>query len=295
MTRVHFAVVGHLTVDELEHGAFVGGSVLYAGLAAHALGAEVHVWTSIGADFPGHPGLQGSGVFVDAAPAPHTTRFVERYEGGSRTAHVLQTAPPLKTSRVLEQLDASASSQRGPQVRFICPVLNEVSREGWAQSPGTLMAAGLQGWLRRVDSTGRVVPSPLGDPRFLAPFDVVFCSDEDLGADVESEIQALCSEVPCVVVTEGARGARLYCDGRTYRVHPEPTTEVDPTGAGDTFAACFLMALAQGKDAREAAVWGACGAARVIAAPGAEGVAQLRGLAKAVEHYRTTTPWPEPI
>jgi ribokinase len=50
--------------------------------------------------------------------------------------------------------------------------------------------------------------------------------------------------VAAVVVTEGARGARLVTSAGTTRIAPHPVTPVDTTGAGDAFCGALSARLA---------------------------------------------------
>jgi len=47
--------------------------------------------------------------------------------------------------------------------------------------------------------------------------------------------------MPVGVLTADREGALLFVNGERYEVHPRPAREVDPTGAGDVFAATFLV------------------------------------------------------
>ena len=65
--------------------------------------------------------------------------------------------------------------------------------------------------------------------------------------------------LPCLLrarresVTRGPDGALLYSRPSRIEAFPGyPVTEVDPTGAGDVFAAAFLCAFRDGGDARVA-------------------------------------------
>src|SRR5690606_24497023 len=78
-------------------------------------------------------------------------------------------------------------------------------------------------------------------------------------------LDRLVAAVPLVVFTHGERGCELIARGRTAaRVGVFPTREVDPTGAGDAFAAGFLLALARGAEPVDAARLGAAAASIVI-------------------------------
>lgn len=87
---------------------------------------------------------------------------------------------------------------------------------------------------------------------WMAPrTDVLKVSDEDLGllypgvphAELAATWQA--AGVAAVVVTRGAEGARAYLDGGELAVAPVPVSVVDTVGAGDTFQAALLTALAE--------------------------------------------------
>jgi sugar/nucleoside kinase (ribokinase family) len=120
-----------------------------------------------------------------------------------------------------------------------------------------------------------VLRKPLSDVSFLAPCRAVFCSEEDLGEDADRLTLALVGTVPIVVVTRGAAGASVIVDGKTHHVPAAPAREVDPTGAGDVFAAAFLIALAQGKDPLAAARHGAACAAVVVEGVGPSALTRL--------------------
>ena len=59
--------------------------------------------------------------------------------------------------------------------------------------------------------------------------------------------------VPEVVVTLGSRGAIVVAEGRLVHVPAEPV-DADPTGAGDAFAAAYVVERSQGQEPRRAAV-----------------------------------------
>ena len=64
----------------------------------------------------------------------------------------------------------------------------------------------------------------------------------------------------------GARGLRLLLHGEKnwIQVPTYPTEAVDPTGAGDAFCGGFLVGMAQTRDARQAALYGAVSASFII-------------------------------
>jgi sugar/nucleoside kinase (ribokinase family) len=56
-----------------------------------------------------------------------------------------------------------------------------------------------------------------------------------------------------LAITEAAEGARLYWNGDVRRFRRTAIKEVDPTGAGDIFAAAFFTRLHSTRDPWEAA------------------------------------------
>ncbi|MEC5269338.1 ribokinase [Heyndrickxia coagulans] len=74
-----------------------------------------------------------------------------------------------------------------------------------------------------------------------------------------------------LIITEGKNGARFY-DGREEIVVPSfPVKTVDTTGAGDTFNAAFAVAVAEGKEIKEALLFANRAASLSVTKFGAQG------------------------
>jgi sugar/nucleoside kinase (ribokinase family) len=91
-----------------------------------------------------------------------------------------------------------------------------------------------------------------GAEQLLGSAGAVVLSLEDLQGD-EGLIEELSEQCRLLVVTEGARGARVYWNRDQRRVPAPKVEEVDPTGSGDIFAAAFFIRLFQTRDPWEAA------------------------------------------
>ena len=273
--------VGHVTHDEYGPRLLPGGSVYYAGLTWRALGGEARIITAMGEDFEAHDSL--AGVEVQARRGAETTRFFNHYPHGPQTGDRVQIiaaqAQPVRPAPLPQPW-------RDPDVVFLAPVLDEVDLNAWRHAlSGRHVALGLQGWLKAkapptdVPGQHRVVRSdwPGGPERLrslMQGVDLVFLSDEDIAGD-STLLEGLVVHVPTVVLTLGAHGCRIYQGSQiasvgVFKARADSSsgpTVVDPTGAGDCFAAAFLYAIAQGSDVIDAAQLGAAAASIVIEAP----------------------------
>jgi hypothetical protein len=260
-------VCGHVTLDRAGDRALPGGSAWYAAHALAALGAAPRVMTAAGADFP-RAALAGLEVSVAAAPA--TTTFVNDYApSGARTQRVLAAAPRLDPARI-------PSAWRTPDVLLLAPVLDEVDVAAFAGTVrARLVGLGVQGLVRAVGPDGAVRPRPLPlDAGALAAIGAAVLGEDDLGGEPDL-VGRLAATVPVVALTHGARGCEILVRGRTRRVGIHPAREVDPTGAGDAFAAAFLLALARGAEPVDAARLGAAAGSIVVEGRGGYALPRL--------------------
>ena len=115
--------------------------------------------------------------------------------------------------------------------------------------------------------------------------DIVFANEHELRslyqtADFESGAKALRADAKLAVVTRSEKGCVVISRDAVESVHAAPVEQVaDVTGAGDLFAAGFLVGLARGKDLRTAARLGGLAAAEVIQHIGARPAVSLQALA----------------
>ena len=271
---IRFAAVGHVTNDRLKAGLVPGGAALYAALTAAQLQAKPKILTSCGPDFIGLSLARSFDVELQIAPSEHTTCFEERYRDGVRMARLVRRASSLRDP--LPNAD----------VVFVCPVIGEIGLPALVPPPGALLAAGLQGWTRRIDEDGRISPCALENPEYFSGCHALFCSDEDFGPFLDSAVGALRELVDLLIVTRGRRGLLLYEKGEIRAIRPCPAREVDPTGAGDVFAATFLLAIAAGASPIDAAERASCAAAISIEGVGPQPLAKLSELPTRLEKYR---------
>lgn len=101
-----------------------------------------------------------------------------------------------------------------------------------------------------------------------SPWDLFFANAREAEALVGTTVgaeQLLAGRVATdVVVTYGADGARAVLGGVTCAVAAEPVDVLDPTGAGDAFAAGVLAGYVRGLAPEACLALGARSAARVL-------------------------------
>ena len=277
MSAPEFVAIGHVTLDHFGEVTRPGGAALYAAITAHRLGLSAAILTSHAVDFP-----------LDALPtpieivgleAPATTAFEHREARGGRALRVLGAA------RSLAAGDLPVDWRPAPLV-LLAPVLQEVDPTLAAAFPDAAVGAEVQGWLRAVDRDGAVSPTHWKAPAAtLGRLLVIFASGHDVLGQ-ESQVTEWVQRVPLAVVTAGAAGAILYVNGDRYEVRPRKTREVDPTGAGDVFAATFLIHYDRTGDAWEAAEAATCAASLSVEGEGWSTVPDAATLAAALEAYR---------
>ncbi len=273
-------VVGHLTedVDPRSGEGRLGGAAAYASLLSHRFGVPTTLLTSADRDFPWLASL--AGIEIRRVPSPDRTRFVNTYRSdGSRAQRVRSRAeriPDRVIHGVIAGLPPGSAVLWAPVVDEIgiagppLPRPSDCSRTGRR----SLSAAALQGFLRRFDRAGRVHrrPLPVALPHRLSTVDLVCLSEQDPASP--ADIEAL--RTPWVAITRGRRGALLRGPGGSAEsIVPALAREVDPTGAGDVFAAALTIARWKGMLPAAAGRLAAATAACAVEAPGVDGVPSL--------------------
>jgi sugar/nucleoside kinase (ribokinase family) len=160
--------------------------------------------------------------------------------------------------------------------------------------------AAMEQAMRIAHEAGRKVAFTLSDIACIKPHrtemiamleagavDLLFANENEIReladlADRDAAIAALQDKVPLIVVTCGSEGAMAVANGRRVSV---PIARigagvVDTTGAGDLFAAGFLVGQAQGRSLEDSLRIGSIAAAEVISHFGARPETDLRELVK---------------
>jgi sugar/nucleoside kinase (ribokinase family) len=262
LNPVDYLVIGHISCDLTPDGPRLGGTASYAGLTAHALGLRVGVVTAWGGEMPLDvlKGIQVSSMAVD-----HSTTFENIYTPDGRHQIVHHIAPDILYENV-------------PLVWREAPIVHigPIAGEGKSLVDGGFSTSMLgltpQGWLRTWNGSGRVhIGSWPEAPHVVANANAVVFSIEDVDGN-EEQIEAMANKCRVLAVTEGAAGARLYWNGDLRRFRALRVKEVDPTGAGDIFAAAFFWRFSTTHDPWTAARFATQLASFSVTRRGLEGI-----------------------
>jgi len=275
-----FLAIGHVTRDLRSDGTFSpGGTVTFAALTASHLGLASAIITRADPSLIALLPTFLPAISLHALPSSQTTTFANHYQDGFRTQYLYARAEQLQRADVPPDWRDAPIVLLGPLAQEILPEFVSL----FPRRPGALIAATPQGWLRRWDDGGRVWPTPWQTADQLLPLlDVLILSHDDLlpfADGKRNEADAILiqwsTRVPLLVATDGRHGATLFRQGHTQRFPSYPAQEVDPTGAGDVFAAAFLIHLHKHNDPERAVDFANCIASFSIEQADIQGIPTL--------------------
>ena len=208
-------------------------------------------------------------------PAESSTTFRNIYTPEGREQYVTDFAEELDFSLIPKSWLMARILHFGPIAREIT-----LPNEFPAALEGSI-AYSLQGWLRNWDDQGGVYPIDLDQEIIpIRPGSAGFLSLEDLGFD-QSRLSRIKRTFPVLVLTKGKDGAEIYHGDEMIRIPAEPVDEIDPTGAGDIFAAGFMIYwVIREKSIREAGMMASKLAGLSISRPGLEGIPTIAEIHK---------------
>jgi sugar/nucleoside kinase (ribokinase family) len=246
MVDVVVAGHGHDARVRLSPGGSAGNAAVWAAL----LGAQAQVVGRVGDDAAGR---------------------LLRSELEARGVRSLLSVDPAAPTGTFVTVDESIRADRGANARFDAadlpsPLEGDVVLVSGHLPPAAAAAAlahALAAWVAL--DAARLTELP-------AAGNAVLANEEGArrltGRRPEEAVRELGRGYRLACVTRGAGGAVAALDGAVESATAPPVDVVDPTGAGDAFAAGLLVALARGAPLAEALVQGCRRGAEAAAAAG---------------------------
>ncbi len=233
---VDYLIIGHVSKDLTADGSALGGTAAYSSLSAQALGKEVAIITSPSRDLDLNPLSETS---IHMVLSQDSTTFSNEYLPEGRLQSISATAASLTSTDIPDDW-------RDAPIVHIAPIANEVDKSILDLFPQALICLTPQGWLRRWGPSGEVWLEnwEIIQDQISRATAVVF-SIEDLEGNEETvdQISRFCE---ILAITEGSRGARIFWADEWRQIPAPVVEEIDPTGAGDIFAAAFFIFLNNG-------------------------------------------------
>jgi sugar/nucleoside kinase (ribokinase family) len=236
-----FLAIGHVARDEFEGEPTwrLGGTALYAAATAARLGVRAALVTRVGPIE--QPALEERcerlGIALHALPSSATTTFGFRYLEGRRLLRLKARARGIAPNDVPAEWRASRAVVLGS-------IAHELDRSLFGTTSATATVLVAQGYLREWSADGAIRPRPWEDADEIVPrVSAVVLSEDDVAGDLGAPRSwARNGRVYVTLAERGVlvldRGSETTIPG--YRVD----RVVDPTGAGDAFAAGLAIALA---------------------------------------------------
>jgi sugar/nucleoside kinase (ribokinase family) len=247
------ATLGHLSRDVVAGGdPRPGGGVFWSTRALALLGADASVHASCS---PAHrpallPPLEAFGLPVTWHESSATTAYSFHYEGDRRIMWQDAVGDPWSAEQAVE-------AAGGAEWINVCAL----TRTDFPENTLAALAAGgrrllvdLQGLVRTATIGPLHTDDNIGD--VLHHVRVLKLNDEEaetlVGSADPERVHAL--GVPEVILTLGSQGAWVVTPDLVEHVPAVPVDgAVDPTGAGDTYSATYLVQRAAGAEPVEAA------------------------------------------
>jgi len=293
-------VLGNLLVDDMvfpdgrTRMSEPGGATLYATLGASLWGLSAGVASVRGDDYPASAlealtarGVDLAGVRPLGRPGLRTWLL---YEGARR--QVIHRLDLPTHAEVSPTAAALPPSWRRARAFYLAPMPFDVQRSlvaDLSRIPGAFVS---------LDPYRIFTADSVGDWRdVLGQVDALFLSEDELEVGSRDEPRAALRSLAggplrFVLFKRGGRGGILY-DAREDRFvewAPRAVTVVDPTGAGDAFAAGFLAGWLRGEPVEVALSRGVVGASFAIEDWGAAALfrADREAAARRLQEWRSS-------
>ena len=264
-SRPDYLVIGHVTRDlQPDGGALLGGTALYAAITASQLGRRVAILTAGAVEDEVRAQLPDADLLWQ--PGDVTTTFFNRYVDGQRFQRAPVRAAVLDLTRLPDAWRGAAVVHLGPVAREIAPASLTTLAPAW-------LCATPQGWLRHWGPDGAVALAAPGAAAFAdALIRALVVSEGEEESHAATLIAQTRARGGVAAITRGAVGSTLLWRDQTMEIPAFPVEEIDPTGAGDVYAAALFIRLAAGDPPPLAAVYASAAAALSVTGPGVSAI-----------------------
>jgi ribokinase len=239
-----FLAIGHVARDEFEGEATwrLGGTALYAAATAARVGVASALVTRVGPDEKTalEARCKELGIALHALPSSVTTTFAFRYVEGRRMLRLKARARGIAPSDVPPDWRATRAIVLGS-------IAHELDRALFGTTSAAANVLVAQGYLREWAADGAIRPRSWEDADEIVPLvSGVVISEDDVAGDLTAPRHW--ARNGAVYVTLAERGVLVLDRGSETTIAGYPAGRVvDPTGAGDAFAAGLAIALADGR------------------------------------------------
>lgn len=283
-TTPDYLVIGHTSKDLLPGGgAMLGGTATYVALTAQKLGLQAAVVTSCAEEDIGMLSpLREADIWLEVVPSPTTTSFSNLYDEAGRRKQVISgQASCIGLKDVPE-------SWRAARIVHLGPIAQEIEYGLPLAFTTGLLGITPQGWMRSWDAQGQVTQLAYPVPEALVSLPRNAClvlSVEDLNGNT-TLIEDYLKLARVTVITQGGDAAYVSQDHELKMVATLSARSIDPTGAGDVFAAALFTCYAETGDALKAALFAHSAAACAIEGLGTEGIPDRETVERRVRKSR---------
>lgn len=245
-------IIGPITNDHLlldEDYTSLGGTTTYGAALAKKLDYQPAIVTSMKRE--DLPPNSLPGIPIHIAESSTTTSFVNTYNSeGVRKQKLIDIATKIKPPDIPKEWVKSP-------VVLIGPLANEVDYSCARIFSNSIVIANIQGWLRQWDSKGMTSSPKAWDGIEVLPFlEAAIVSEHDF--DNLANFEQWKTLVKILVVTHGENGSTVFHSGKKINIPAWKVDSVDPTGAGDVFAAAFSLSYSKSSDVENAARFASC-------------------------------------
>ena len=244
-----FLAIGHLSFDVniVEGGSpsdqIPGGASAYAALVAQKHGISSGILTSVGDDYPIEEIL--SGIDVRRSKSEHTSSFANYYDGDNRNQVLIASGSKILKSDI-------PGDWKQPNILYVSPLLHELPTDSVNWFEPKLSCLVPSGWLRRWGPDGVITHAGHLLSSQREKWDVIVVSEAEIETLPVEQLFSL-SEILCI--TRGEFGARIWKAGDWIDIPAVKSSPVDLTGAGDIWAAAFVIAISQGSEIEDAGMY----------------------------------------